>query len=347
MEPSEMELTRVGVDTSKHVFTLHGVDASGAAVLRRDLRRSAFETYMAKLAPTEVALEACDGAHHWARRLTAMGHRVRLIPPQYVKPYVKRSKTDRADAEAICEAASRPSMRFVPVKSAERQGELMVLRTRELLVRQRTQAVNALRGHATEFGPVAPLGVSRVEGLLARLVADPAVPEIAREMLALLGRQIELIDEQLSAIDARLLAMHKANEVSRRLAQVPAIGPITAVSLALNVGAAQFESGRHLAAWLGLTPREHSSGGKQRLGGISRAGHERLRQLLVVGATAVIRHASKPGSRLASPWLTQLLARKPRKLAAVALANKTARIVWAMMARGEAYRAKPLVGAAA
>lgn len=227
MEPSEMELKQIkqiGVDTSKHVFTLHGVDASDAAVLRRDLRRGAFEAYMAKLAPTEVALEACGGAHHWARRLTAMGHRVRLIPPQYVKPYVKRSKTDRADAEAICEAAGRPSMRFVPVKSAERQGELMVLRTRELLVRQRTQAVNALRGHATEFGLVVPLGVSRVKELLAKLAADPEVPEVAREVLALLGRQIEKIDEQLSAIDARLLAMHKANEVSRRLAQVPGMG---------------------------------------------------------------------------------------------------------------------------
>jgi transposase len=300
---------------------------------------------MAKLAPAEIALEACGGAHHWARRLTAMGHRVRLLPPQYVKAYVKRNKTDRADAEAICEAAGRPSMRFVPVKSAERQGELMVLRTRELLVRQRTQAVNALRGHATEFGVVVPLGVSRVEELLTKLASDPEVPDIAREMLAVLGRQIEQIDQQLAIIDARLLAMHKASEVSRRLAQVPGVGPITAISLTLNVEPAQFESGRHLAAWLGLTPREHSSGGKQRLGGISRAGNERLRQLLVVGATAVIRHASRPGARLALPWLSQLLARKPRKLAAVALANKTARIVWAMMTRGEAYRAKPLVGA--
>ena len=192
---------------------------------------------------------------------------------------------------------------------------------------------------------MAPLGVSRVQELLAKLAADPGVPKVAHEMLALLGQQIEQIDKQVSAIDVRLLAMHKANDVSRRLAQVPGIGPITAVSLALTVEAAQFESGRHLAAWLGLTPREHSSGGKQRLGGISRAGNERLRQLLVVGATAVIRHASRPGARRAFLWLTQLLARKPRKLAAVALANKTARIVWAMMTRGEAYRARPLVGA--
>ena len=204
-----MELTRVGIDTSKHVFTVHGVDASGAVVLRRDLRRGLFEAFMGKLAPTEVALEACGGSHHWARRLTTMGHRVRLIPPQYVKPYVKRSKTDQADAEAICEAAGRPSMRFVPVKTAERQGELMVLRTRELLVRQRTQAVNALRGHATEFGLVVPLGVSRVEELLAKLAADPGVPEIAREMLALLGRQIEQIDAQMAEVDARMTAMNR------------------------------------------------------------------------------------------------------------------------------------------
>ncbi len=341
-----MELMRIAVDTSKHVFTLHGVDANGAAVLRRDLRRGAFEAFMAKLAPTEVALEACGGSHHWARRLGAMGHSVRLIPPQYVKPFVKRGKTDRADAEAICEAAGRPSMRFVPVKTAERQGEIAVLRTRELLVRQRTQLVNALRGHAAEFGLVVPLGIAQVEALLTKVAADPAVPQVAREMLALLGGQIEGIDAQLAEIDARLLAMHKADEVSRRLVRVPGIGPITAISLVLSVDAEQFEDGRHLAAWIGLTPRAHSSGGKQRLGGISRAGHERLRQLLVVGAMAVIRHASRAGTRLASPWLTQLLARKPRKLAAVALANKTARIVWAMMARGEAYRQAPLAGAA-
>lgn len=342
-----MELTRIGVDTSKQVFTVHGINASGAAVLRRDLRRGAFEAFMAKLAPTEVALEACGGSHHWARRLTAMGHRVRLIPPQYVKPYVKRGKTDRADAEAICEAAGRPSMRFVPIKSAERQGEITVLRTRELLVRQRTQLVNALRGHAAEFGLVVPVGITQVKALFAKVEADPAVPPVVCEMLALLGQQIEGIDEQLLGIEARLLAMHKANEVSRRLAKVPGIGPITAISLVLSVDPEHFESGRHLAAWLGLTPQPHSSGGKQRLGGISRAGHERLRQLLVVGAMAVIRHAGKAGSRHALPWLVQLLARKPRKLAAVALANKTARIVWAMMARGEAYRQAPLAGAAA
>lgn len=341
-----MQVSRIGVDTSKHVFTLHGVDASGAAVLRRDLRRGAFETFMEKLPQTEVALEACGGSHHWARRLEAMGHTVRLIPPQYVKPYVKRSKTDRADAEAICEAAGRPAMRFVPVKTAKRQGEIIVLRTRELLVRQRTQLVNALRGHAAEFGIVVAIGITNVDALLAKVMADPAVPEVAREMMALLGEQVAQVDARLADINKRLLAMHKANETSLRLARVPGIGPITAISLVLSVDPEQFEDGRHLAAWIGLTPRAHSTGGKQRLGGITRAGHERLRQLLVVGAMAVIRHASRPGARLASPWLAQLLARKPRKLAAVALANKTARIVWAMMTRGEAFRQAPLVGAA-
>ena len=231
-----------------------------------------------------------------------MGHRVRLVPPQYAKPFVKRSKTDRADAEAICEAAGRPSMRFVPVKSAERQGEITVLRTRELLVRQRTQLVNAVHGHAAEFGLVVPKGIVQVKPLLTKVTADPAVPEAACEMLTLLGGQIEQIDVKLAEIDSRLLAMHKANEVSQRLAQAPGVGPITAISLVLSVDPDQFEDGRHLAAWIGLTPRAHSSGGKQRLGAISRAGHERLRQLLVVGATAVVRHASRPRRGRRNCW---------------------------------------------
>lgn len=345
-----MEYSRIAVDTSKQVFTLHGVDASGQVVLRRDLTRARFEAFFAKLAPTEVVLEACGGSHHWGRRLGALGHRVRLIPPQYVKPYVKRGKNDRLDAEAICEAAGRPGMRFVAVKSAERQAAGMVLRARELLVRQRTQLVNALRGHATEFGLVAARGLAKVEPLLAMVAADPAVPELARAMMALLGRQIARVDEEVRALDAQLLVLHQADPVSRLLEGIPGVGPITAISLSLAVDAAQFTSGRHLAAWIGLTPRQRSSGGKTRLGSISRAGHERLRQLLVVGATAVIRFA-KPGSKSASPWLLGLLERKPRKLAAVALANKMARIVWAMsrqrragamMTHGEAYRRGPV-----
>lgn len=339
-----MELKRIGVDTSKHVFTVHGVDAEGRVALRRDIRRAGFEAFMAKLAPCDVALEACGASHHWGRVLGAMGHRVRLIPPQYVRPFVKRGKTDRADAEAICEAAGRPGIHAVPVKRAERQAALSVLRVRELLVRQRTQLVNALRGHAAEFGVMAPVGLARVEGLLEKVAADPAVPDLAREMLALLGQQVAAVDEQIGEIERRLLHMHRENAVSRRLAAVPGIGPIGAITLALSIEPGQFESGRHLAAWMGLTPKEHSSGGKRRLGGISRAGNERLRQLLVLGATAVIRHV-RPGARNASAWLLGLLARKPRKLAAVALANKTTRIVWAMITRGETYQPRGVAAA--
>jgi transposase len=332
-----MQFKRIAIDTSKYVFTLHGVDEAERAVLRRDLKRAQFEAFFAKLPPTEVVLEACGGSHHWGRRLAALGHRVRLIPPQYVKPFVKRGKTDRADAEAISEAAARPAMRFVPVKPAETQAAAMLLRARELLVRQRTQLVNALRGHATEFGLVVGKGIGKVDALLAAVAANPAVPELARETMAFLGEAIAVLDQRLALLEHKLLALHKANAMSRLLTTIPGVGPITALSLVLAVDPGEFTSGRHLAAWVGLTPKAHSSGGKQGLGGISRAGNERLRQLLVVGASAVIRQV-KAGRPNASPWLLQLLARKPRKLAAVALANKMARTVWAMMTRGEAYR---------
>ena len=271
---------------------------------------------------------------------------MRLIAPQYVKPFVKRGKTDAADAEAICEAAGRPGMGSVPIRSAESQAEAMVLRVRELLVRQRTQLVNALRGHATEFGLVVGIGLHKVEALLAKVASDPAIPVVAQEMLAVLGEQIAALDQRIAVLDQRLLALHKASAVSRLLEGIPGVGPLTAISLTLAVDPAQFASGRHFAAWAGLTPRAHSSGGKHRMGGISRAGNERLRQLLVVGAMAVIRHA-KPGAKNASAWLLGLLERKPRKLAAVALANKMARIVWAMMTRGEAYRRGPVAAMAA
>jgi transposase len=334
------DIKRIGVDTSKSVFTLHAVDLQDRTVLRRDLRRAGFMGFFAKLPPTEVVLEACGGSHHWARALTALGHRVKLIPPQYVKPFVKRGKNDRNDAEAICEAAGRPNMSFVPVKSAQRQAELMVLRTRELLVGQRTQLINALRGHAAEFGVIAGKGTANVAALLEKLSADEEVPPVARETLAMLSTQIARLDAQLAEIDARLLREHKTNPVSLALAKIPGIGPVTALTLATEIDPCHFQSGRHLAAWIGLTPQERSTGGRQRMGGISRAGNERLRSLLVVGATAVIRHA-KPGSNSASAWLLKLLERRPRKLAAVALANKMARIAWAMMSTGEAYRGTP------
>lgn len=336
-----MKLKRIAIDISKHVFTLHGVDDQERPVVRRNLKRAEVETFFGKLPGTEVVMEACGGAHHWGRLLTRLGHTVRLIPAQYVKPFVKRGKNDRADAEAISDAASRPGMATVPVKSAERQAALIILRYREMLMGQRTRAINALRGHATEFGVIAGRGTANVQPLLDRLADDTAIPSAARAMFARMGEHIAALDHQIGELDADLLARHKANPVSRMLAEVPGIGPVTAITLTLGIDIQEFASGRHFAAWLGLTPKEHSTGGKQRMGRISKAGNERLRSLLVVGATAVIRHL-KPGRPNASAWLLALTARKPRKLAAVALANKTARIVWAMMSRGEAYRHQPV-----
>jgi transposase len=332
-----MKLKRIAIDTSKHVFTLHGVDADERPVLRRELRRGQVEAFFAKQEATEVVLEACGGSHHWGRLLTRLGHLVRLIPPQYVKPFVKRSKNDRNDAEAISEAASRPTMRSVVVKTADQQASSIILKHREMLVSQRTQAINALRGHATEFGVVAAKGTVKVAALLAELATDNAIPTTARAMFAQMGAHIEVLDQRVADVDSQLAALHKVNSVSQLLAEIPGVGPLGAITMALTVEPGNFISARHFAAWLGLTPKEHSTGGKQRLGRISKAGNERLRQLLFVGAMSVVRFA-KPGSKSASAWLLQLLERKPRKLAAVALANKMARIIWAMMARGETYR---------
>lgn len=335
-----MQFKRVAVDTSKAVFTIHGVDEEERPTLRRDLSRSQFQTFFSKLSPTVVVMEACGGSHHWGRVLSGMGHVVRLIPPQYVKPFVKRAKNDRNDAEAISEAASRPDMRFVPVKSATMQADSIELGTRQLLVQQRTQLVNSLRGHAAEFGVVAAKGIQKVDALLERIAADPGMPDAAKEALARLGKQIEYLDTQLRETDQRLSQQHKCNPVSQLLSAVPGIGAVSALTMAVQIDAGQFKSGRHFSAWLGLTPRERSTGGRQRMGGISRAGHERIRQLLVVGARAVIRHAAN-GGKAATPWLLSLLERRPRKLAAVALANKMARVAWAMMKNGEVYRHPP------
>ena len=350
-----IEFKRIAIDTSKSVFTLHGVGADERTIVRKTLSRSALLPFFSKLAPTEIALEACGSAHHWARQLQALGHALRLIPPQYVKPFVKRGKNDRNDAEAISEAAARPAMRSVPVKSVECQAQTCTLGVRDLLVRQRTQLVNALRGHAAEFGAVAAR--SRA-GLAALRIAlrDTDLPGEARETFDFLILEIERRDQEIQTLDTRLMARHKANPVSRMLAGIPGIGPIGAVTLAARIDPAQFASGRHLAAWIGLTPKEHSTGGRQHLGGISRAGDERLRQLLVRGATAVIRHrlaAQQAAAKTGKPapagplsagthaWLTSLLERRPRKLCAVALANKMARIAWAMMTSGELYRRQP------
>jgi transposase len=336
-----MELKRIAIDTSKYIFTVHGVDAEERPVLRRELRRGQVEKFFAALAPTEVVLEACGGAHHWGRRLAALGHQVKLIPPQYVKPFVKRGKNDRIDAEAINEAAARPTMRFVPVKGIAAQAQATVLGVRELLIKQRTQLINALRGHAAEFGIIAAKGTGKVAALCERIAADPQVPAAGKAMLALLGREIAHRDAAIGELNGRLEALHRSHPMSRLLAEIPGLGPITALTAALTIDARQFRSGRHLAAWIGLTPKERSTGGKRRLGAISKQGNERLRQLLVVGATAVIK-VVKPGHRFATPWLLALLGRKPRRVVAVALANKMARVLWAMMTSGEAYRHLPV-----
>lgn len=332
-----MSIIRIGLDTAKHVLQLHGVDEKERPVLRRRLGRKEVEPFFAKLPPTRIGLEACGASHHWARVLRGLGHAVVLLPPQYIKPYVKRGKNDALDAEAICEAMSRPSMRFVPVKSAEQQAALMLLRTRELLVKQRTMLTNAMRGHAAEFGVVAAKGLAKVSELLQRAhAAEAGVPALALELLRLLASQLDALDLKLKTIEAKLMAWHKADPVSQCLATQPGIGPIGAVSFALRVSDPKaFRSGRHFAAWLGLTPKENATGGRARPGRISRQGDQSLRRLLVLGATTVIQFA-KPGR--ASSWLIDLLARRPRKLAAVALANKMARILWAMMVSGELYR---------
>ena len=297
------EIKRIAIDTSKAVFTLHGVDDAGRPMLRRNVRRRELLPFFEKLPPVEVVLEACGGSHHWGRALSTIGHRVRLLPAQYVKPFVKRSKNDRNDAEAISVAASQPSISSVPIKSLEQQAAAMLLSVRELLVRQRTQLVNALRGHAAELGMVAPLGEKGLAELRTEIAAadERAVPAAAKQALMLLGQETHRIETRLAAIEVKLMQQHRANPVSRRLSGIPGVGPIGALNFALRIDPAQFRSARHLAAWLGLVPRECSTAGRQRLGGISRAGDERLRQLLVLGATAVIRHAKpgRPASHLA------------------------------------------------
>jgi len=324
------------MDTSKQVFQVHGVDEKERTVLKRRLRRSEVEAFFRSLPPTLIGLEACGASHHWARVLSALGHEVRLLPPAYIKPYLKRGqKNDARDAEAICEALGRPSMRFVPVKTEMQQAALMLHSARDLLIRQRTMLMNAIRGHAAEFGIIGAKGIGKLATLLDRVRAS-SIPELAREMIELLAAQLEPLEAKLLAIDTRLRAWFLHSPQSQRLATIPGIGVISATRLVMKVpDPSVFRSGRHFAAWLGITPRQNSTADKERLGKISRQGDETLRSLLVVGATAVIRCA-KPGR--ASPWLLGLLARRPRKLVAVALANKMARIAWAIMMRGETYR---------
>lgn len=333
------EVITIGLDLAKNVFQVHGVDGAGNVVVRRQLRRSQVLPFFRKLEPCLVGMEACATAHHWARELSALGHEVRLMPPHYVKPYVKRGKNDAADAAAIAEAVTRPTMRFVAVKSTEQQGILMVHRTRELLVRQRTMVVNAMRAHMAEFGIVAPGGVPQVKKLLAIIddAEDDRVPPVARTCLEALARQFLSLDAEIATAEKGIQAWHHTNETSRRLATIPGIGVITASALAASVSdPSMFRSGRELAAWIGLVPRQNATGGKPRLGRICKQGDAYLRWLLVAGAMSVVRHAKRRGA--ASPWLADLIARKPAKVCAVALANKNARRVWALLMSGEGYR---------
>jgi len=335
------EIIRIGMDTSKHVFQLHGVDAAEQPVLRRKLRRKQMVEFFEKLPPTVVAIEACGASHHWARLLGSFGHEVKLIPPQLVKPYVKRGKNDAADAEALCEAMSRPTMRFVPVKSEQQQAGVMLIKVRDRLIRNRTQLANAIRGHAAEFGLTAATGTHHVGPLLDRIAADQQLPELARRLFAIEAAEYRQLEAEIETIEAELMAWHRADECGRRLAKIPGVGPIGASLLTMKTPAPElFKSGRDFAAWLGLTPRDHSTAGKVRLGVITRAGDEALRSTLVVGATALLRHVRKGQGSNASPWLLRLLERKPPKLVAVALANKIARIAWKMMVTGEPYRAR-------
>ena len=336
-----MQVTTIGLDIAKRVFQAHGVDEGGRAVLRRKLQRAKVLTFFRGLSPCLVGIEACGTAHHWAREIGALGHEVRLMPASYVKTYVKRGKTDAADAEAICEAVTRPTMRFVPIKTPEQQAVLMLHRTRDLLVRQRTMLVNALRGHMAELGIIAPQGISRVTDLVAVLLGEDekAMPMLARQALRGLAAELETLGKRIEVIEAAILTWHKGNEASRRLATIPGIGPITASAIVASItDPTQFRTGRHLAAWIGLVPKQNSSGGKERQGGISKQGDRTLRRLLVLGATAVTRHA-RTKSATEATWLKGLLNRRPAKLVAVAQANKTARIVWALLTRGGIYRA--------
>ena len=333
------QISRIGMDTSKHIFQLHGVNAAEEPVLRKKLRRKEMVAFFEKLAPTVIAIEACGASHHWARLLQSFGHTVKLIAPQLVKPYVKRGKNDAADAEALCEAMSRPTMRFVPVKTAEQQAALMLVGVRDRLIRNRTQLANAIRGYAAEFGLTAAKGMAHLGPLLERIQADESLPGLARELFAAQAKEYAQLQAQIDEVDAKLMAWHRADECSQRLAKIPGVGPIGAVLLKMKTPEPElFRSGRQFAAWIGLTPKDHSTAGKVRLGVITRAGDEGLRSVLVVGATAVIQHVRRGGR--ASPWLAELLKRKSPKLAAVALANKMARIAWKLMVTGENYAAK-------
>lgn len=338
------EITTIGLDIAKSVFQVHAVSAAGTVVVRRQLKRRYVVQFFTGLKPCLIGIEACATAHYWGRELAKLGHQVRLMPPAYVKPYVKRNKNDAADAEAICEAVTRPNMRFVPIKTNDQQSILMLHRTRMLFIRQRTMTINAVRAHLAEFGIVAGIGRNGLQALLdlIRKGERAEIPAEACLCLAALADQVDLLKQRILEMDRQILKWHRANDLSRKLEGIPGVGPLVATALAASIpDPGVFRSGRDLSAWIGLVPKQNSSGGKEKLGGISKAGNRYLRQLLVVGALAMIKQAKLSG-RTRHPWLVGLMERRSAKVAAVALANKMARVAWAMMSRNEPYRVTPV-----
>jgi transposase len=334
-----MQPITIGLDLAKHVFQVHGIAVNGQVVLRRQVRRSELLRFFRALSPCLVGMEACASAHYWARQLSALGHTVRLMPATYVKPYAKRGKSDAIDAEAICEAVTRPTMRFVPIKSAEQQSIVMLHRTRDLLVRQRTMLVNALRGHLGEFGVIGVKGISRLPDLLATATSTPVceLPDLARECIELLLVQIEDLQHRVSMVERAITEWHRKSEISRRLETVPGVGVISASAIAALVpDASNFRSARQFAAWIGLTPRLSGTGGKVQLGRTSKAGDRYLRRLLTLGATSLVHYARRSPHKWA--WIAALLARRPTRVVITAVANKIARIAWAVLSHGESFR---------